>query len=146
MHSLIVRLNYMYLACPAATPRMLTTTNRFTAAQSFLRMTGFAEPRPHGRKHSHEAAGLQQLAAEAPAGTQVVVQIFLVNLIHVQETVGGLPRESGILYIFSYRAGTLLLATPKQAAAIVMMMFRLDTFHFPGVVLHGVMMFEHCLL
>src|SRR5205807_4802174 len=34
----------------------------------------------------------------------------------------------------------------KQAAAIVMMMFRLAPFHFPGVVLHGIMMFEHCLL
>jgi hypothetical protein len=122
MHGLIVGLDRMHPAFP-------TTTGKWAAAKepvsckSFTWLIGFPEPRSHSGKHSHETTGLQQLSAELPAGTQVVVELFLIHLIHVQQTVCGLPVEGRILYIFPDNAGSLLLAATEEASAVMMVLY-----------------------
>src|SRR5437762_8656685 len=114
MHGVLVGLDRMHLARPATSSGSLAATKERLAAESFTGLLSVSEPRAHSRKHAHETAGLQQLAAKSPTGAQIGVQLFLVQFVHVQETVGPWPGESCILYVFPHHSCPLLFTTAKE--------------------------------
>jgi hypothetical protein len=107
----------------------LATINEVFACETFIGigagtgLIGFLEPWPYSRKHSHEAAGLQQFAAKLPARAEVVVQALLVDFVHVQETVRSLPVERCVGYVFPHDTCPLLLTTPKKVSTVVVMVY-----------------------
>src|SRR5437016_3134259 len=137
MHGVLVGLDRMHLARPAASSGSLAATKERLAAESFTALLSVSEPRPHSREHAHETAGLQQLAPKSPTGAQIGIQFFLVQFVHVQETVSPWLGESCILYIFPHDTGSLLFTTPEEVSAVVVMMYRLSLFRVVTMLEHG---------
>jgi len=79
-----------------------------------------AEPRTDGRKRAHEATRSQELPAPAPARGKIIVEVFLIDLVYVEETIGGAVVESGVLDVLAENAHTLLVAATKEICAGVM--------------------------
>jgi hypothetical protein len=117
----------MHPAITTTTARVLATTNERFSCESFTGigtgLIGFLEPWAHSRKHSHEAAGLQQFAAKLPARAEVVVQALLVDFVHVQETVRSLAVECCVGYVFPHDTCPLLLTAPKKVSTVVVMVW-----------------------
>jgi len=82
-------------------------------------------PKPglHGSKGTHETARLQELAPPATAGREISVDRLLIDLVHLEKTVGGALVEDRILDVLADDARALLVAAAEEigAAAVVML-------------------------
>src|SRR5260370_2178880 len=71
-------------------------------------------------ERTHEAAGLQELAAPMAARRQIAVESLLINLVHMVEGIGGAIVEGGILDVLADDARALLVAAAEEIGAGVM--------------------------
>ena len=83
------------------------------------------EPRLDRGEHAHEAAGLKELAAPATAFRQIAVERFLIDLVHVEEAIGGAIIEGSVLDVLADNANALLVAAAEEISAGVMVMMPL---------------------
>jgi hypothetical protein len=101
------------------TAAAIGTTGGRGASTVTGRLGELAEPRSHRGKRAHEAARPQQMTAHARASAQIAVEPFLLDFIHVQQTILRPPVERGVLDIFADDPGASLVAAAKQPAALV---------------------------
>ena len=93
---------------------------------AFRRRAGLLRPRQPREpwldrgERTHEAACLQELAAPMAARRQVAVERLLIDLVHMEETIGGAIVESGVLNVLAENAHTLLVAATKETCTAVM--------------------------
>jgi hypothetical protein len=80
------------------------------------------EPRLDRGERAHEAAGLKELAAPATAFRQIAVERFLIDLVHVEEAIGGAIIEGSVLDVLADNANALLVAAAEEISAGVMVM------------------------
>ena len=78
------------------------------------------EPRLDSGQHTHEAARLQELAAPAAARRQIAVKSSLIDLVHVEEAIGGAIVKGGVLDILADDTCSLLVAAAEEIGAGVM--------------------------
>ena len=72
-----------------------------------------AEPRTDGRKSAHEATCLQKLAAPTSSRRQIAVEIRLIDIVHIQQTIGGAVVESAVFNVIAENADAFLVAASK---------------------------------
>ena len=72
------------------------------------------KPRTNGRKRAHEAARPQELAPPASARGKIVVEIGLIDLVHVEETITGAVVERVLLDVLAENTYTFSSPHPKR--------------------------------
>src|SRR5215472_13741056 len=74
----------------------------------------------HCRKRAHEATCPQELAAPTSARRQIIVEILLIDFVHMQETIGGAIVESAVLNILAENPDTLYVSAAKEICTAMM--------------------------
>src|SRR5262249_17777182 len=69
---------------------------------------------------THEATCLQELAAPTAARRQIAVESLLMDLVHMEEAIGGATVEGSILDVLADDARALLVAAAEKIGAGVM--------------------------
>jgi len=80
------------------------------------------KPRLDRSEGGHETARLQERAAPAAAGRQIPIERLLVDLVHVEEAIGGALIEARVLDVLADNAGALLVAAAEEIGAATMVM------------------------
>ena len=83
-------------------------------------MGELGKPRPDRGQRSHKATRPQQVAAGSTPGAEIPVNALLIDLVHMQQPVGGARVKRSVLEILADDAGALFIAAAKKIAAIVM--------------------------
>ena len=78
------------------------------------------EPRVDCCKRAHEATCPQELAAPTSAHRQVIVEILLIDFVHMQETIGGAIVESAVLNVLAENPDTLYVSAAKEICTAMM--------------------------
>src|SRR5439155_19638465 len=112
LHRLLSRGNHLH----AASTMGLALRRR----AGLLRPRQAREPWLDRGERTHEAACLQKLAAPIAARRQIAVESLLIDLVHMEEGIGGAIVESGILDVFADDARALLVAAAEKIRAGVM--------------------------
>src|SRR6516164_7521423 len=89
------------------------TVIRFTLA-TCTRLTcscKLGEARVDCRKRPHEAACPQELAAPTSARRQIIVEILLIDFVHMQETIRGATVKSAVLNVLTENPDPLYVRT-----------------------------------
>src|SRR6516162_8366750 len=98
------------------------TVIRFTLATctrlTCLRKLG--EPRVDCRKRPHEAACPQELAAPTSARRQIIVEILLIDFVHMQETIRGATVKSAVLNVLTENPDPLYVSAAKEICTAMM--------------------------
>src|SRR6516162_816659 len=97
-------------------------TVRFTLATR-TRLTcscKLGEARVDCRKRAHEATCPQELAAPTSARRQIIVEILLIDFVHMQETIGGAIVESAVLNVLAENPDTLYFSAAKEICTAMM--------------------------
>src|SRR5262245_59007542 len=112
LHRLLSRGNHMH----AASAIGLALRRR----ARILRPRQPREPWLGRGQRTHEAACLQELAAPMAARRQIAVESLLMDLVHMEEAVGGATVEGGILDVLADDARALLVAAAEEIGAGLM--------------------------
>lgn len=72
------------------------------------------------RKRAQDAARLQEFAAPASARRKIIVEILLIDFVHMERAIGGAIVESAVLNILAENSHTLLVAPTKEICTGVM--------------------------
>src|SRR6516164_2833046 len=102
--------------------RAASTVIRFALATR-TRLTcscKLGEPRVDCRESAHEATCPQELAAPTSTRRQIIVEILLIDFVHMQETIGGAIVESAVLNIFAENSDTLYVSAAKEICTAMM--------------------------
>src|SRR6516165_6284770 len=102
--------------------RAASTVIRFALATR-TRLTcpcELGEPRVDCRKHAHEATCLQELAAPTSARRQIIVEILLIDFVHMQETIGGATVESAVFNVLAENPDTRYVSATKEICTAMM--------------------------
>src|SRR5262249_42857780 len=83
-------------------------------------MRKLAEPRTNCGERAHKAAGLQQSATRAPTDSQIAVESFLMQFVHVQEAIGRTARGGRVFDVFTNNSCAFFFTAAEQIAAIMM--------------------------
>src|SRR5215469_8072654 len=94
------------------------------------------EPRVDCRKHAHEATCPQELAAPTSARRQIIVEILLIDFVHIQETIGGATVESAVLNVLAENPDTLYVSATKEVCTAMMVTVLRGVFVGLVVLLH----------
>src|SRR5215469_202298 len=78
------------------------------------------EARVDCRKRAHEATCPQELATPTPARRQIIVEILLIDFVHMQETIGGAIVESAVLNVLADNPDTLYVSAAKEICTAMM--------------------------
>src|SRR6516225_3906754 len=78
------------------------------------------EPRVDCRKRPHEAACPQELAAPTSARRQIIVEILLIDFVHMQETIRGATVKSAVLNVLTENPDTLYVSAAKEICTATM--------------------------
>src|SRR5215472_16399213 len=92
----------------------LATRTRLTCSYKLC------EPRVDCCKRAHEATCLQELAAPTSARRQIIVEILLIDFVHMQETIGGAIVESAVLKVLAENPDTLYVSAAKEICTAMM--------------------------
>ena len=84
-------------------------------------MRQLGESRPDRSQGAHKARCPQQFAPLPAARRQIAVEPLLVDLVHMQQAVGGAPVIGAVLDVLADNPGALLVAAAEQIAAFVKM-------------------------
>ena len=68
---------------------------------------------------------MKELAAPATAFRQIAVERFLIDLVHVEDAIGGAIIEGSVLDVLADNANALLVAAAEEISAGVMVMMPL---------------------
>src|SRR6516225_149359 len=112
-------------------------TVRFTLA-TCTRLTcscKLGEARVDRRKRPHEATCPQELAAPTSARRQIIVEILLIDFVHMQETIGGAIVESAVLNVLTENPDTLYVSAAKEICTAMMVTLLRGVFVGPVVLL-----------
>src|SRR6516225_226244 len=71
-------------------------------------------------KRAQEATCPQELAAPTSARRQVIVEIPLIDFVHMQETIGGAIVESAVLNVLAENPDTLYVSATKEICTAMM--------------------------
>src|SRR5215471_14345855 len=80
------------------------------------------EPRLDRSERPHEAACYQKFSAIAATRREIAVKALLIDFVHVEQAIRSALIEGGILDVLADDPRTLLVATAKEIAAVVMVM------------------------
>src|SRR5215469_12432412 len=78
------------------------------------------EPRVDCCKRTHEATCPQELAAPTSARRQIIVEILLIDFVHMQETIGGALVESAVLKVLAENPDILYVSAAKEICTAMM--------------------------
>jgi hypothetical protein len=92
----------------------LGTAHRLGAG--FLRLRKAGEPGLDSSQHTQKAARLQELPAPAATGRQVATKSSLIDVVHMEEAIGGAIIKGGILDILADDTRSLSSPQPKRLA------------------------------
>src|SRR5215472_7799541 len=101
------------------------------------------EPRVDCRKSAHEATCPQELAPATSARRQIIVEILLIDFVHMQETIGGVIVESAVLNVLAENPDTLYVSAAKEICTAMMVTVLQDVFIGPVVLLQDDAPEEH---
>src|SRR5215469_2388892 len=90
---------------------VLATRNRLTCSCKL------GEPRVDCCKRAHEATCPQELAAPMSASRQIIVEILLIDFVHIQNTIGGSIVESVVLKVLAENPDTHYVSAAKEICA-----------------------------
>src|SRR6516162_6936829 len=113
-------------------------TVRFTLATR-TRLTcscKLGEARVDCRKRAHEATCPQELAAPTSARRQIIVEILLIDFVHMQETIGGATVESAVFNVLAENPDTRYVSATKEICTAMMVTVLRGGFVGLAVVLH----------
>src|SRR6516225_1124562 len=113
------------------------TVIRFTLA-TCTRLTclcKLGEPRVDCRKRPHEAAYPQELAAPTSTRRQIIVEILLIDFVHMQETIRGATVKSAVLNVLTENPDTLYVSAAKEICTAMMVTLLRGVFVGPVVLL-----------
>src|SRR5215469_11928192 len=79
------------------------------------------EPRVDCCKRAHEATCPQELAAPTSTRRQIIVEILLIDFVHMQETIGGAIVESAVLNVLTENSDTLYVSAAKETCTAMML-------------------------
>jgi hypothetical protein len=96
----------------------LGTAHRLGAG--FLRLRKAGEPGLGSSQQTHEAARLQELPAPAATGRQVATKTLLIDVVHMEEAIGGATVKGGIFDVLADDTRSLLVAAAEEVGAGVM--------------------------
>src|SRR6516165_9911645 len=98
--------------------------NALVRCLGLLRPREPSEPRLDRGQRTHEAACLQELPTPAAASRQITVKGLLIDLVHMEETIGCAFIKDSVLDVLAQDTRALLIAASKEIGAGMIVIVR----------------------